>query len=77
MQPVFANAHYYGNGTSDGLFERGLCLPSGSNLTQDELKRVVTRIREVVNSKKSFRNIINNPISCVTFPLISALSIIL
>jgi dTDP-4-amino-4,6-dideoxygalactose transaminase len=75
LQPVFANAHYYGNGTSDGLFERGLCLPSGSNLTARELERVVSRIREVVNLKKSPRNIINNPISCVTFPLISALSL--
>jgi len=31
----------------------------------------------VVIMKKSFKNIANNPISCVTFPLISALSMIL
>jgi len=77
MQPVFKNAYYYGNGVSEKLFEKGLCLPSGSNLTDVELKRVVDRIREVVIMKKSFKNIANNPISCVTFPLITALSIIL
>lgn len=77
MQPVFADAPYYGNGTSEALFERGLCIPSGSNLTDNELMRVVSRIREVVNLKKSSRNILNNPISCVTFPLILALSVIL
>jgi len=77
MQPVFKNALYYGNGVSERLFDKGLCLPSGSNLTDEELNRVVIRIREVVNMKKSFKNIANNPISCVTFPLISALSLFL
>jgi dTDP-4-amino-4,6-dideoxygalactose transaminase len=77
LQPVFKNTLYYGNGVSERLFEKGLCLPSGSNLTDRELNRVVDQIREVVNMKKSFKNIANNPISCVTFPLISALSIIL
>jgi dTDP-4-amino-4,6-dideoxygalactose transaminase len=78
MQPVFKNALYYGNGVSERLFDKGLCLPSGSNLTDVELNRVVNRIREVVNVKKSSKNIANNPISCVTFALISALlSIIL
>jgi dTDP-4-amino-4,6-dideoxygalactose transaminase len=77
MQPVFKNALYFGNGVSERLFDKGLCLPSGSNLTDVELNRVVARIREVVNMKKSFKNIANNPISCVTFPLITALSMFL
>jgi dTDP-4-amino-4,6-dideoxygalactose transaminase len=78
MQPVFKSALYYGNGVSERLFDKGLCLPSGSNLTDKELNRVVNRIREVVNVKKSSKNIANNPISCVTFALISVLlSIIL
>ncbi len=46
LQPVFAGAPYYGNGTSDRLFENGLCLPSGSNLTEEELNRVVARIEK-------------------------------
>lgn len=77
LQPIFKNALYYGNGVSERLFDKGLCLPSGSNLTEKELNRVVNRIREVVNIKKSFKNVANNPISCVTFVLISVLSMIL
>lgn len=77
LQPVFKNCRFYGNGVSERLFDKGLCLPSGSNLTDNDLKRVVERIREVVNVKKSFKNIANNPISCVTFPLITALSLFL
>lgn len=46
LQPVFANAPYYGDGTSEKLFEKGLCLPSGSNLTEDELHKVATHIQE-------------------------------
>lgn len=41
MQPVFASCPFYGNGTSERLFENGLCLPSGSNMTDDEQKRVI------------------------------------
>lgn len=41
LQPVFKDAHYYGNGLSDWLFKYGLCLPSGSNMTQDNLERIV------------------------------------
>lgn len=48
LQPVFKDAPYYGNGLSEQLFERGLCLPSGSNLTEADLNRVVTKIKEVL-----------------------------
>lgn len=41
QQPVFNNFPYYGNGVSDKLFEDGLCLPSGSNLTSAERKRII------------------------------------
>ena len=44
QQPVFKNAPRYLNGVSDELFEKGLCLPSGSNLTDMELNRVVSAI---------------------------------
>ena len=40
LQPVFANAPYYGTNISEKLFEDGLCLPSGSNLTDDERQRI-------------------------------------
>lgn len=40
QQPVFASSKKYINGVSDKLFENGLCLPSGSNLTEDEFERI-------------------------------------
>jgi dTDP-4-amino-4,6-dideoxygalactose transaminase len=47
MQPIFAEAPFYGDGTSERLFDQGLCLPSGSNLTQDDLDRVVLNVRKL------------------------------
>lgn len=41
QQPVFKDAPKYLNGVSDELFEKGLCLPSGSNLTDNELDRII------------------------------------
>ncbi|MGF1925599.1 MAG: DegT/DnrJ/EryC1/StrS family aminotransferase [Bacteroidia bacterium] len=41
LQPIFANSAYYGERVSEGLFNDGLCLPSGSNLSADDLERVV------------------------------------
>jgi dTDP-4-amino-4,6-dideoxygalactose transaminase len=40
LQPVFQNNPTYLNGTSEKLFELGLCLPSGSNLTDQEKNRI-------------------------------------
>ncbi len=40
LQPVFANAPYYGANVAEKLFEEGLCLPSGSNLTNTERERI-------------------------------------
>jgi dTDP-4-amino-4,6-dideoxygalactose transaminase len=45
MQPIFADAPYYGNGTSERLFKNGLCLPSGSNLSETDLQKVVKQIK--------------------------------
>jgi dTDP-4-amino-4,6-dideoxygalactose transaminase len=41
LQPVFKKYPMYGNGTAVELFAKGLCLPSGSNLSQIDLNRVV------------------------------------
>jgi dTDP-4-amino-4,6-dideoxygalactose transaminase len=49
LQPVFEGARFYGNGTSEHLFDQGLCLPSGSNLTESEIERVVERIRKILS----------------------------
>ncbi len=40
QQPVFLSSKCYLNGVSDNLFENGLCLPSGSNLTEEEFSRI-------------------------------------
>lgn len=49
MQPVFADAPYYGGTTCETLFDRGLCLPSGSGLKEEELRYVADRIKEFFN----------------------------
>ena len=45
MQPVFAGFPFYGDGYAEQLFEKGLCLPSGSNLSDEDLGRVVQAIK--------------------------------
>lgn len=45
MQPVFADAPYYGNNIEDELFGRGLCLPSGSVLSDADINRVTEAIK--------------------------------
>jgi len=45
LQPIFKDAPFYGEKVAEDLFEKGLCLPSGSNLSQEELDRVVKIIK--------------------------------
>lgn len=45
LQPVFSKAPFYGDGTSEHLFDWGLCLPSGSSLTDTDIHRVVDAIQ--------------------------------
>lgn len=46
-QPVFADAPYYGTNVAEKLFENGLCLPSGSNLSDEDCSRIAIKIEEV------------------------------
>lgn len=46
LQPVFADCEYLGRGVSDKLFEDGLCLPSGSGMTDAERDRVIAEFRK-------------------------------
>lgn len=50
LQPIFSKASYYGNKVAETLFDNGLCLPSGSNLTDKERNRIA----------KVFENIFSN-----------------
>ena len=45
LQPVFAGCPAYVNGTSEKLFENGLCLPSGSNIDEDGRERIAEVIK--------------------------------
>ncbi|MFV0180761.1 aminotransferase class I/II-fold pyridoxal phosphate-dependent enzyme [Empedobacter falsenii] len=47
LQPVFANSPYYGGKVAEELFENGLCLPSGSNLTDAERERIAAKVNAV------------------------------
>jgi len=49
LQPVFENCIFYGDGTSEQLFQNGLCLPSGSNLTEDDMGRIFDVINKMIN----------------------------
>ncbi|MDR1631532.1 MAG: aminotransferase class I/II-fold pyridoxal phosphate-dependent enzyme [Dysgonamonadaceae bacterium] len=57
LQPVFADCPYYGDGTSERLFENGLCLPSGSILTEKDLDRIVENIRKRTNTYLATRTL--------------------
>jgi len=47
LQPVFADCECIGGAIAEDLFERGLCLPSGSNLTDEDRERVIQAITQV------------------------------
>lgn len=47
LQPIFEQYPFYGDGSSEKLFEQGLCLPSGSNLTTADLERVTGIIKSL------------------------------
>lgn len=50
LQPVFAGARIYGGAVSEHLFADGLCLPSGSNLTESDQDRVIGVARRVAQT---------------------------
>lgn len=47
VQPIFADCEYIGGQVAESLFQRGLCLPSGSNLEATDLARVVNEIIKI------------------------------
>lgn len=50
LQPLYAGAPYHGTGVDERLFEQGLCLPSGSDMTDDQQDEVIERILELVTA---------------------------
>ncbi len=47
MQPVFSLARMFGGEVSERLFTNGLCLPSGTDMTEEDISRVVSVVRSV------------------------------
>lgn len=45
MQPIYQDAPYYGGTVAETLFNQGLCLPSGSSLTDEDIHRVIDAIK--------------------------------
>ena len=51
LQPIFQQYPYYGEKVAETLFENGLCLPSGSNLTDDDRKRIKAVLAKLFGQK--------------------------
>jgi dTDP-4-amino-4,6-dideoxygalactose transaminase len=47
LQPVYSGTKFYGTGVCEELFEKGLCLPSGSNLTEEEWSRIFASLDKI------------------------------
>jgi dTDP-4-amino-4,6-dideoxygalactose transaminase len=61
LQPIFDGAQVIGGDVAADLFHRGLCLPSGSNLTDHDLDRVITAIRQVHDNHRPATPSITKP----------------
>jgi dTDP-4-amino-4,6-dideoxygalactose transaminase len=52
LQPLFGGAEYFGHAEGDDvsarLFEAGICLPSGSNMADEQLARVIDHLRRAL-----------------------------
>jgi pyridoxal phosphate-dependent aminotransferase EpsN len=51
MQPLFASAPYHGTGVDEALFANGLCLPSGSDMTDDQQDEVIGHITRLLDRR--------------------------
>lgn len=49
-QPLYAGAPYHGSGVDERLFADGLCLPSGSDMTDDQQSEVIERITALIDT---------------------------
>ncbi|WP_343329156.1 DegT/DnrJ/EryC1/StrS family aminotransferase [Polaribacter staleyi] len=48
LQPLFKKYQYFGTNIAEQLFKKGLCLPSGSNLTRNDLERISNSIKKIL-----------------------------
>ena len=54
LQPIFEKYPYYGTKVSESLFENGLCLPSGSNLTDLDRERIKSFVYQIFDEQIKF-----------------------
>lgn len=47
MQPIYEGTRFFGKGVCENFFENGLCLPSGSNLTEKEFERIFSALTSI------------------------------
>ncbi len=48
LQPVYEGIKFFGAGVCEQLFDQGLCLPSGSNLTEEEFERIFEALTKIL-----------------------------
>ena len=53
LQPVFKEAAYFGTDVAEQLFDAGVCLPSGSNLTDNQRTRIQTAFNQLLNKPQT------------------------
>ncbi len=53
LQPVFKEAAYFGMDVAEQLFDAGVCLPSGSNLTDNQRTRIQTAFNQLLNKPQT------------------------
>jgi dTDP-4-amino-4,6-dideoxygalactose transaminase len=51
LQPVFTGARMFGGAVSEHLFGTGLCLPSGTQMTEHDIARVVDIVRSTATER--------------------------
>jgi dTDP-4-amino-4,6-dideoxygalactose transaminase len=47
-QPVFRNCPAYTNGVSESVFKRGICLPSGPMVTEEDVTYIIQTIKQAI-----------------------------
>jgi pyridoxal phosphate-dependent aminotransferase EpsN len=50
MQPLYSGSPYHGTGVDEALFANGLCLPSGSDMSNDQQDEVIARINDLIRA---------------------------
>ncbi len=54
LQPVYEGSKFFGSGVCVRLFEQGLCLPSGSNLTEEDFERIFEALAKIFKKQLNF-----------------------